>query len=213
MLGGFTARLQISIIAGAILTAPLWLYQIWGFVTPGLRRNERKYTLIFIAASTILFLIGVVLAYAMLWKGIPLIVKMAGDKTTALVTVTAYVNFVTLTLVIFGASFELPLLVVMLNAVRVLPYRFLRKWQRMAIFLIFVFAGVATPTTDPYTMTAMAIAMCLLYEAAVLYCFFHDRRRDRRRAAESHEALPDDQASSVDPIPVRLDETDHSALP
>lgn len=213
-LDGFTSRLKISIISGSIITSPFWLYQIWAFVTPGLRKNERKYTMIFIALSSALFALGVVLAYAILWKGLPIIVEQGGTGTQAALTVTSYVNFVTLMLIVFGAAFELPLLIVLLNLARVLPYKFLRKWQRLSIFLIFVFAGVATPTTDPFTMSAMAVAMIILYEAAVLFCYFHDRRRDRRQAEETAESLAEDQASSIDPIPERIDgSTDHSAIP
>ena len=213
-LDGFVTRLKISIITGAIITAPLWLYQLWAFITPGLRKNERKYTLIFIALSSALFFLGVVLAYAILWKGLPILVNSAGTGTQAALSVTAYVNFVVLMLVVFGASFELPLLIVMLNLAHVLPYKLLRRWQRLAIFLIFVFAGVATPTTDPFTMSAMAVAMIILYEAAVLFTFLHDRRRDRRAAEKQAEELPDDVASQINPVPERIDgPTDHSAIP
>jgi sec-independent protein translocase protein TatC len=213
-LDGFTTRLKISIITGAVITAPLWLYQIWAFVTPGLRKNERKYTLIFIGVSSALFFVGVALAYAILWKGLPILVDSGGTGTQAALTVTAYVNFVVLMLVVFGASFELPLLIVMLNMAHVLPYKFLRRWQRLAIFLIFVFAGVATPTTDPFTMSAMAVAMIILYEAAVLFTFVHDRRRDKRAAAKQGEELPDDVASQINPVPEPIDgPTDHSAIP
>ena len=213
-LDGFVTRLKISIITGAVITAPLWLYQIWAFVTPGLRKSERKYTLIFIGISSALFFLGVGLAYAILWKGLPILVNSAGTGTQAALSVTAYVNFVVLMLVVFGASFELPLLIVMLNLAHVLPYRVLRKWQRLAIFLIFVFAGVATPTTDPFTMSAMAVAMIILYELAVLFAFLHDRRRAKRAAEKQAEELPDDQPSSIKPVPERIDDsTDHSAIP
>jgi sec-independent protein translocase protein TatC len=145
---------------------------------------------------------------------LPILVNSAGTGTQAALTVTAYVNFVVLMLVVFGASFELPLLIVMLNLAHVLPYKFLRRWQRLAIFLIFVFAGVATPTTDPFTMSAMAVAMIILYEAAVLFTFLHDRRRDRRAAAKQAEELPDDAASQINPVPEQIDgSTDHSAIP
>jgi sec-independent protein translocase protein TatC len=107
-------------------------------------------------------------------------------------------------LVIFGASFELPLLIIMLNIVRILPYKVLRRGQRVGIFLIFVFAAMATPSTDPFTMIGMALPMCILFELAVLWTFLHDRRRDRRAAAEQANELPDDVPSGLDPLPERL---------
>jgi sec-independent protein translocase protein TatC len=208
VLDGFTTRLKVSVIAGAVLTAPLWLYQIWGFVTPGLRKNERKYTVIFIAGSTVLFLGGVTLAYLVLSKGLNVLINSSGSGTIAVLTANGYLSFVTLLLTVFGLAFELPLLVVMANLVGVLPAKLLRKSQRIAIFLIFLFAAVATPSTDPFTMCAMAIPMCILFEGAVLFAIVHDRRKAARRAAEVASGtarLGDDVPSEIDPIPRPLD--------
>ncbi|HJQ43960.1 MAG TPA: twin-arginine translocase subunit TatC [Jatrophihabitantaceae bacterium] len=205
VLDGFTARLQISVISGAVFTAPLWLYQIWAFITPGLRKNERRYTIIFIVASTLLFAAGMALAYVVLSKGLNVILHVATDQTQAILTVNKYIGFVTLMLITFGAAFELPLLVVMANFAGVLPASVLKRTQRIAVFLIFTFAAIATPTTDPFTMCAMAIPMVLLYEGAVLIAVIHDRRKARREAAEATEQHLDDEVpSTIDPIPQRI---------
>ena len=209
VLDGFTTRLKVSVIAGAVLTGPLWLYQIWAFITPGLRKNERKYTMIFVAASTVLFAAGMSLAYVVLSKGLRLLLEQAGYGTQAQLTVGDYISFVTLMLVIFGAAFELPLLVVMANFVGVLPAALLRKSRRIGIFLIFLFAAVATPSTDPFTMCAMAVPMVILFEIAIRIAVVHDRRKARRQAEErAAEHLEDDIASEVDAIPQRLDWSD-----
>jgi sec-independent protein translocase protein TatC len=200
-LSGLTIRLKVSFMTGAVLTAPFWLYQIWGFVTPGLRKNERRWTIVFITASTVLFAAGMALAYVTLSKSLSVLITSAGDGVKANLDVASYISFVMLMLVIFGASFELPLLIVLLNAARVLPYSLLKKSQRIAIFLIFVFAAVATPSTDPFTMIGMAIPMCLLFELSVLWAYIHDKRRDKRLQAEAESQLPDDVASDVNPIP------------
>jgi sec-independent protein translocase protein TatC len=156
----------------------------------------------------VLFLAGMTLAYVVLAKGLSVLVGAAGSGTQALLTVNSYLSFVTLMLVIFGAAFELPLLVVMANFAGVLSARILRKSQRVAIFLIFLFAAVATPSTDPFTMCAMAVPMVLLFEGAVLVAVVHDRRKERRKAAERAERhLDDDVASTVDPIPERLEQS------
>jgi sec-independent protein translocase protein TatC len=207
VLAGFTTRLKVSFIAGAVLTSPFWLYQIWAFITPGLRKNERKYTISFVVASTVLFAAGVALAYAVISRGLRFLLSTAGSGTQALLTVDSYLSFVTLVLVIFGASFELPLLVVMANLAGVLPARWLRKSQRVAIFLIFLFAAVATPSTDPFTMIAMAAPMCILFEGSVLFAVVHDRRKARRKAEAARLADEDaDVPSRIDPIPRGLDE-------
>ena len=205
VLDGFTTRLKVSVIAGAVLTAPLWLYQIWGFVTPGLRKNERKYTRWFVASSTILFVAGMSLAYVVLSKGLRILLEQSGYGTQAQLTISDYISFVTLMLVVFGAAFELPLLVVMANLAGVLSAKVLRKSQRLAIFLIFVFAAVATPTTDPFTMCAMALPMVLLFEGAVLFAVVRERRIARRAAAAGPPNYSDDGvASTIDPIPEPL---------
>ncbi len=205
-LAGFTIRLQVSFIAGAILTSPFWLYQIWAFIVPGLHKNERRYTRAFIAASTLLFAAGVALAYVVLSKGLRVLVGAAGPGTVALLDVKSYLSFVVLMLVVFGAAFEVPLLVIMANFAGALPARWLRKSQRLAIFLIFLFAAVATPSTDPFTMCAMAVPMVVLFEGAVLLATVHDRRKARRQALErAAAALEDDMPSTIDPIPERID--------
>ncbi|MEO6700134.1 MAG: twin-arginine translocase subunit TatC, partial [Jatrophihabitantaceae bacterium] len=194
------------VVAGAVLTAPLWLYQLWAFVTPGLRKHEKRWTVAFVGMSTALFALGMGLAYLTLYKGLSVLITQAGNGTQAALDVTSYISFVILMLVIFGASFELPLLIVMLNAVRVLPFSILKRGQRLGIFLIFLFAAVATPSTDPFTMVAMAIPMVLLFELAVLWCFLYDRRRARRQLAEEQQQLADDVASVVNPIPERIEQ-------
>jgi sec-independent protein translocase protein TatC len=208
-LDGFTTRLKVSAISGAVFTGPFWLYQIWAFITPGLRSNEKKYTRIFVAASTVLFAAGVSLAYVVLNKGLRVLLEQSGSGTQAQLTVNEYISLVTLMLVAFGAAFEVPLLVVMANFAGVLPAKLLQKSRRIGIFLIFLFAAVATPTTDPFTMCAMAVPMVLLFEASIQIARVHDRRKARRKAAEREvEALDDDVPSQVDAVPERLDWSD-----
>ncbi len=204
---GFTTRLKVAVIAGAVITAPFWLYQIWAFITPGLRKTERRYTLGFIGASTVLFAAGMALAYVVLSKGLRILLEQAGFGTQAQLTINDYISFITLALVAFGAAFEVPLIVVMANFAGALPARVLRKSRRIAIFLIFLFAAVATPSTDPFTMCAMAFPMVILYEVAVQIAIVHDRRKARRKAAERAAGTPldDDIASTVDPIPEQLE--------
>lgn len=210
---GFIARLKICVIAGTVFTAPFWLYQVWAFVTPGLRKNERRYTVIFVVTATLLFLIGMALAYAVLFTGLKVLINQSGSSIQATLEINKYLSFLTLLMIAFGSAFELPLLIVMLNIVRVLPYRFLKKAQRVSIFLIFVFAGVATPTPDPFTMCAMAVPMVLLFEGAVLFAKVHDQRLAQRQAAEAQMQPPDDMPSAIDPHPSPLADDSWTSLP
>jgi sec-independent protein translocase protein TatC len=209
-LDGFILRFKVAGIAGAVLSSPFWLYQLWAFVTPGLRRTERRWTVAFVALSTVLFAAGAVLSYFTLGKALTLLVNTAGAGTVAVIEITRYIGFVMTMLLVFGISFELPLLVVMLNLVGVLSAARLLRWQRLAIFLIFVFAAVATPSQDPISMSMLAIPMCLLFEAAILVAWVHDRRKARRESVESFHDLGDDETSPLDVTPTPLDEVEPS---
>ena len=218
VLGGFGARLKISAISGIIFTSPLWLYQLWAFITPGLRKNERRYTVVFIVASTVLFAAGVVLSFLLLYKALNALLRLAGNGTMALLTVNDYISFVTLMLIVFGAAFELPLIIVMANFAGVLPAKLLKRTQRIGIFLIFAFAAVATPSTDPFTMLGMAVPMVVLYEAAIVVAVVHDRRKARRKAAArvsgltaDEQHLDDETPSRIDPVPESLAQPTQSA--
>jgi sec-independent protein translocase protein TatC len=154
--GGVLLRLKIAVIAGAALSAPFWLYQLWAFVTPGLKRNEKRYTVGFVVASSALFALGAVMAYLTLRKGLELLLSLAGDEVAFQLTAELYLGFVTSLLVAFGLSFELPLVAVALNLVGVLSYEALRTSRRWIFFLTIVFAAFVTPTQDPFTMLAVA---------------------------------------------------------
>lgn len=192
----FTLRLQVGVAAGAVLTAPIWLYQIWAFVTPGLYAKERRFTLTFVAVASVLFAAGAVLAYQVVPTGLSFLANLGQGQFVTALTGKAYVGFLLTMLLAFGVAFELPLLVVMLNRVGVLPYAKLRRWQRGILFGLFVLAAVITPGNDPFSMIALSISLVVLFEVAVLFTWQHDRAVARRRAA--WEDLDPDQASPLD---------------
>ncbi|SOC49881.1 sec-independent protein translocase protein TatC [Blastococcus aggregatus] len=199
--GGVLLRLKIAVVAGAVLSAPLWLYQLWAFITPGLRRGERRYTVAFVAASSLLFALGACLAYLTLRKGLELLLSLAGDEVAFQLTAPDYVGFVLSLLVAFGLSFELPLIAVALNLVGVLSHAALAASRRWIFFLTIVFAAFITPTQDPFTMLAMALPMLVLFEGAIQLARVVDRRRARREAIESFHDIGDDEASPLDAAP------------
>jgi sec-independent protein translocase protein TatC len=199
--GGVLLRLKIGLIAGAVLSSPFWLYQLWAFITPGLKRAEKRYTVAFVAASTTLFALGAVLAYVTLYKGLELLLTLAGDEVAFQLTAPDYLGFVISLLVAFGLSFELPLIAVALNLVGVLSHAALARSRRWIFFLTIVFAAFITPTQDPFTMLAMALPMVLLFEMAIQIARFVDRRRARREALEHFHDVGDDEASPLDARP------------
>lgn len=205
----FFVRLKVSLIAGVLLSAPIWLTQLWGFITPGLHRHERRWAVSFMGASLVLFALGATIAYLILPKALDVLLGFGGDGVVALLEVTQYLSFITTILMIFGVSFEFPLVIVMLNFAGVLSSARLRSSRRVAIFLLFAFAGIATPTQDPITMLALAVPLCLLYEASVLVARWNDRRRARRDATQEWAGLDDDEAS---PTPLAQPEPPRSEL-
>ena len=209
----FVLRLKIALIAGLILSSPIWLYQLWAFVTPGLHRNERKWALAFVSTSVVLFTAGAAVAYLVLPKAMDVLLGVGGPGLAALLEATKYLSFVTSIMLIFGVSFEFPLLIIMLNFAGLLSSRRLRNWRRYAIFIIFAFAAVATPTQDPFTMLALAVPMCLLYEFAAFVAWLHDRWGAARAARSELAGLSDDEASPLDLTsePIEVDLRDEAA--
>jgi sec-independent protein translocase protein TatC len=209
--GGALIRLKIAFIAGVVLSAPFWLYQIWAFITPGLKRNEKRYGVSFVAVSTLLFALGAALAYISLSAGLKLLLNLAGDGVVVALTAQDYIGFVISLLLAFGVSFELPLIAVVLNLVGVLSHAVLAKARRWIYFLTIVFAAFITPTQDPFTMLLMAGPMCVLFELAIQVARVVDKRRAKREAALGLQGLHDDEASPLDAAPSPLD-TRPSAL-
>ncbi|MDX6287250.1 MAG: sec-independent protein translocase protein TatC [Frankiales bacterium] len=194
---GFNIRLKVTFILGLVVSSPVWLYQIWAFIVPALRRHERKWTFAFLGCAVPLFLLGAALAYYTLNKGLAFLLGVNAHDVTALITVSSYLGFLLAMLLIFGVSFEFPLVVVLLNFMGVLSYARLRSWWRGMVLGIFIFAAVATPSADPLTMTALAVPMCLLYWLAAGVAKVHDSRKAKREAEASFPGLSDDEASPL----------------
>ncbi|HEX4427947.1 MAG TPA: twin-arginine translocase subunit TatC [Frankiaceae bacterium] len=191
----FFVRLRVSLISGVLFSAPIWLYELWAFITPGLHRNERRWTLAFLASATVLFAAGATMAYLFLRTALNFLLGFGGSGIKSLLTVTDYLSFVTHLLIVFGASFLFPLVIILLNLAGVLSAKRLAKYRRIEIFLVFVFAGFVTPSGDPFTMPALAVVLCLFYEAAILFAKWNDRRRARRDEMSEFADLADTEAS------------------
>lgn len=210
--GPFSAvefRLKAALLAGAVISSPVWLQQIWGFITPGLYSKERRQAVTFVVLGALLFAGGAVLAYAVVSEGLTVLLGFGGDATIAALSPESYFTFLVTMLLIFGVSFELPLLLIMLNRIGLVSGAALAKARRYAFFGLVVFAGLVVPGNDPITMGALGIALTVLYEVSVQVARLHDRQVAKRQA---RSALADDQASALDTAPDDVDDLATSSI-
>lgn len=175
----FTVRLKVTAMTGIVAASPVWLYQLWAFVVPGLNERERKMAIPFVASSLLLFAAGVTFAYATLSRGLEFLVGLGGENLSPFFTANEYLNFVGLVIIVFGLSFELPLLLFFLGLIEVVTPAMLKRSRRGAIVGVAILAAVVTPSQDPYTMLVMAAPLYLMFEGVIAALSLVERRRAR----------------------------------
>ena len=196
----FTLQVKVACITGVILAAPVWIYQLWRFVTPGLHKHERRWAYAFLVTAVPLFFAGVALAYILLPAGLKILFGFTPDNVANFLPVDAYLSFFTRMVVLFGVSFLTPLFIIMLNLVGVLSGKRLASWWRGIVFGIFLFAAVATPTGDPITMLELALPIFALVGLALLFCCVNDKRRAKRGLEPDYDKWGDDETSDITDI-------------
>ncbi len=192
--GAFQFQLKISLVFGLLASSPFWLWQVWAFVLPALHRHEKKWALLLAGTGAPLFIGGAALAYVVLPKAMEVLIGFVPDGFGSLVTGAEYFDFIIKMLLVFGVAAEIPLVVVLLNRLGVVSAKQLAAARPWTIIGIFIFAAIATPTTDPLTMLFLAAPMTLLYLVSEVIARITDRRRGRAAADET----PDDEASSIE---------------
>jgi sec-independent protein translocase protein TatC len=191
--GPLMLYLKLCGTTSLILTSPLWLYQIWAFILPGLHDKERKWSRVFAAIAGPLFLAGVAVGYLTLPKGLEILIGLTQADLTNLVEFGDYLTFLIRTLLVFGIAFEIPVFVVLLNLAGVLPGKALGAHRAWVILGTFVFAAIATPSTDPFTMLFLAVPMVILFAISEAIARYLDHRRaqaDPARVWDDDEASP-----------------------
>ncbi|MBT2414045.1 twin-arginine translocase subunit TatC [Streptomyces sp. ISL-12] len=213
LLTPFTLALKVSLMAGVVLASPVWLYQLWAFVAPGLHRHEKKYAYAFVGTGAPLFIGGAYFAYNVLPTTAEVLLEFTPSSTTNLLPLDDLLDLVLRMVLVFGLSFELPLLLVFLNLTGSITGKRMLGWWRAMMMGITLFAALATPSTDPLTMLMLAGPIWVLYFAAVVFSLLNDRRRRRQEAL----GPADDEASDLDLTPEDIGEiepvTTSPALP
>jgi sec-independent protein translocase protein TatC len=197
----FMLRVKIAFFVGLIVSSPVWLYQVWAFIAPGLYRREKRWAYLFAGIAAPLFAVGAALAYEVMSRGLRYLLGLTPNGVVNLPSVDTYLSYFQGMILGFGLAFELPLALVMLNMAHILTHARFRKWRRLMLFGAFLFAGIANPSPDPISMLLLAVPCVVLVEVAEVVIYFNDRRR--ARIPDPYAGLADDEAA-----PLEMDEND-----
>ncbi len=193
---GLVLFMQIALWIGIVVSAPIWLYQLWAFIAPGLHRHERRWAYWFAGIAAPLFAGGAVIAYLVVGRGLEFLLSFNAGAQISL-EIKNYFSFVTGLILLFGLAFEFPLVVVLFNLAGIATYQRLLGWWRVAVFAFFAFSAIAIPTGDPFSMSALGLGLTALYFGAVLFAYINDKRRERKRR-NLYGDVADDEISPLD---------------
>ena len=193
----FNIKLRISVMTGVVIASPVWLYQLWSFIVPGLTKREKRTAMAFAGVATPLFAAGVTVAWFVLPNAVRFLTDFVPKNAVSFIDAEQYLTFVAKLFLAFGVAFVIPLFLVALNMIGILSGLAMARAWRIAVFLVFLFAALASPTPDAGSMLALAFPMVGLYLLAVGFALLNDRRRAK---ANPFAGLDDDQASSLDDI-------------
>lgn len=194
----FTVRFHVALFVGVIVASPIWMYQLWAFIAPGLKRTEKKYAYGFLGTAIPLFLIGAALALYIMPITVGALINLAPKNAAILTSADNVIDFAVRISLAFGIMFVIPVLLFGLNLLGVVSGKSLAKTWRVAVFVIFVAAAIASPSPDPLTMLLLAIPVALLYIGATGLALLHDKRKARLSTEPDYSQFGDDEASSVD---------------
>lgn len=197
VLGPLNLQIKVSLLAGVIVSAPFWLYQLWAFIAPGLHRKEKRNTVFFIVSATPFFALGATLGYLILPMAIKVLFGFTPNALSNLVKFDDYLDFVMRIILLFGLAFELPVFLLTFNLIGFLRGEtILRPW-RIWIFSITLFTAAFSPTADPLTMALLAVPLYGLYFMAGGIALLVDKRRDKRSEQVSSDVSSIDQVTPI----------------
>ncbi|XED70875.1 twin-arginine translocase subunit TatC [Streptomyces sp. QH1-20] len=201
----FGTVVKVCLLAGVTISSPVWLYQLWAFLAPGLHKNEKKYTVAFVATAAPLFVAGAYLAYLIMPMSMRVLLSITPETAANTLSLNDILDFTVRMILVFGLAFELPLILVMMNMVGMVTGKTMATWWRGVVMGIFVFGAIATPSTDPFGMCILAVPIIILYFFAVGFSLLNDKRRARNNP---DALLDDDEASPLDLTPLPLGDSE-----
>ncbi|MGD7705744.1 twin-arginine translocase subunit TatC [Microlunatus sp. Y2014] len=177
----FIIMMKVIAISGLVFTAPVWLYQLWAFIMPGLLANEKKWARIFVGCATPLFLAGVATGYLLMPKAVGVLIGFTPDDQGILnlLTMENFLSFLIRVMLVFGVSYLIPLLMLMLNFLGIITSKHMKKFRPFIIFGAFAFAAVATPSTDPFSMIALALPLTILMMITEQIAKWNEKRKGK----------------------------------
>ena len=180
VLGPLNLQIKVALLTGVILSAPVWLYQLWAFIAPALHRKEKRNSIFFFIAATPFFAAGTYLGYSVLPVAIKVLFGFTPQSLTNLVRFDDYLDFVMRAILLFGIAFELPVFLVTFNLIGFLSgATILRPW-RIWVFSIVLFVAGFTPSADPLSMILLAVPLIMLYLISGVFALWNDRRRAKK---------------------------------
>ena len=185
----FDTKIAIAMVLGIVIAAPVWLYQVWAYLTPALMKNEKKIAIGFLSAAIPLFLAGVFLGWMVLPNIVVLMTSFAPTQTATLLTAKVYLDFALKLVIAVGVGFVLPVFLVVLNLVGVVTGKAIIKGWRWAVIVISLFTAIATPPADVVSMVILAVPMVFLYFMAAGIALVNDRRVEKKNAKLAQSAL------------------------
>lgn len=188
--GAFDLTLKIALFSGIALSSPVWMYELFAFLAPGLDRREKRYTFGFLAASVPLFAGGCAAGFLLFPHMVEMLASFASTEDSTLLQASYYVDFILKIVLATGVAFVLPVFLVMLNLLGVLSARTIARSWRIVVVAIVLFSAIVTPAADVLSMFLIAVPMTALFLAALLIAWLHDRATRRRLSAVSAEVSP-----------------------
>lgn len=165
----FMIYMKVALLSGLILSSPFILYELYSFVRPALTLRERRFTLICIPLSLVLFITGMLFSYSFVFpRGLEFFLGFAAGKVNPLISMESYLDFMLMLVVPFGFAFNVPVVLTLLAYLNIVSAKMLMKYQRHVILVAFIIAGVITPTPDVITQTLLAVPLILLYEVSIV---------------------------------------------